>query len=159
MELREELLVLLERQLAPRLRYRTLLFQCRHMPSIQALTACLTMLEEFWPAPPLRVGQEDMFDQIGPVSAQHLLEKIKSVEYEQPIVLCGPLHVCDCWSEESRRVLWQHLAAFSAGPGIAVVDVPREQDTQGLFRIAGRLNAVDAWYLKSRLTATEDGLV
>jgi hypothetical protein len=40
-----------------------------------------------------------------------------------------------------------------------VVDVPREQDTQGLFRIAGRLSGIDAYYLKSRLTATEDGLV
>jgi hypothetical protein len=159
MELKEELLPLLERQLASKLRYRTLLFQCHHMPSIQALETSLLALDEFWPTPPLRIGQEEMFDPIGPVSVQRFLQKIRSVEYQQPIVLCGPLHICDCWSGESRRVLWQHLAAFSAGPGIVVVDVPREQDTQGLFRIAGRLGAVDAYYLKSRLTATEDGLV
>ena len=159
MELKEEILPLLERQLAPKLRYRTLLFHCRHMPSIQAIEAALLGLPEFWPTPPLRIGQDEMFDAGGPLSAQHLLEKIKAVEYQRPIVLCGPLHICDCWSSECRRVLWQHLAAFSAGPGIAVIDVPREQDTQGLFRIAGRLSAVDAYYLKSRLTATEDGLV
>jgi len=159
MELKEEVLRLLERQLAPRLRYRTLLFQCHHMPSIEALETSLLAVHEFCLSPPVRIAQDDMFDAVGAISAQRLLEKIKAVEYQQPIVLCGPLHICDCWSEESRRVLWQHLAAFSAGPGIAVVDVPREQDTQGLFRIAGRLGTVDAYYLKSRLTATEDGLV
>jgi hypothetical protein len=159
MDLKEELLPLLQRQLAPKLRYRTLLFQCRHMPSIEALEACLLGLDEFWTQEPVRIAQEEMFDALGAVSAQNLLQRIKSVEYQRPIVLCGPLHVCDCWSGESRRVLWQHLAAFSAGPGIAVVDVPREQDTQGLFRIVGRLSGMDAYYLKSRLTATEDGLV
>ena len=159
MELKEEILPLLERQLAPKLRYRTLLFHCRHMPSIQAIEEALLGLPEFWPSSPLRIGQEEMFDSGGALSAQRLLENIKSVEYQQPIILCGPLHICDCWSHESRRVLWQHLAAFSAGPGIAVIDVPREQDTQGLFRIVGRLSAVDGYYLKSRLTATEDGLV
>ena len=159
MELREEMLTVLQRQLAPNLRYRALLFQCSHMPSIMDLEESLLEPGGFWETRPQRIGQEDMFDDVGAVSVQCLLQKVRAAEYESPIVLCGPLHVCDCWSDGSRGVLWRHLAAFSAGPGIVVVDVPREQDTQGLFRMAGRLSAVDAYYLKSRLTATEDGLV
>jgi len=159
MELTEELQAVLQRQLAPKLRYRTLLFRCRDMPSIRALEEGVIGLEDFWDGSPLRIDQDDMFDEVGPVSAQCLLERIREAEYSRPIILCGPLHVCDCWSSESRRVLWQHLAAFSSGPGIVVIDVPREQGTERLFRVAGRLSSVDAYYLKSRLTATEDGLV
>jgi hypothetical protein len=65
------------------------------MPSIEALETCLLELDEFWPQKPMRIAYEEMFDAQGPVSAQNLLQRIKSVEYQQPVVLCGPLHVCD----------------------------------------------------------------
>lgn len=159
MELKDELLSVLQRQLAIKLRYRTVLFQCRQLPSLGAMHECLSALIEFWSTPPVTIGHDMMFDSGGPVSANNLLNQITSIEYDYPILLVGPLHICDCWTSEGRRILWQHLAAFSAGPGIIVLDVPREDDTQGLFRIAGRLTTIDACYLKSRLTATEDGLV
>ncbi len=159
MELKEELLSVLHRQLAPTLRYRTLIFQCRHIPSLEAVQKCLLDSHDFWSIAPITLDHDLMFDSTGPLSSQALLTYITSAEYDRPVYLFGPLHICDCWTSEGRRVLWQHLAAFSAGPGIIVLDVPREADTQGLFRIAGRLTAIDACYLKSRLTATEDGLV
>ena len=98
-----------------------------------------------------------MFDDAGPLSVQTTLQMIRKVEYESPVVIVGPLHICDCWSESSKGVLWRHLSAFSAGPGIIVVDVPREKHVHGLFQHAGRLTSLDAYFMKSRLSKTEGG--
>ena len=104
-------------------------------------------------APVLRLSHRDMFPEDIPLAAARLVAKLVESEGGRPVLLVGPLHVCDCWTESGRLVFWQHLAAFTGGPGIVVIDVPRPATAGALFRTSGRLRQVpDVEYLRSRLS-------
>ena len=88
-----------------------------------------------------------------------VIGRIEEVATSRPVILAGPLHYVDYWSEQVSTGFWRYLAAFMSGPGIIVIDALRETVVESAFRVVGRLAVADVRYLKSRLTATQDGLV
>ena len=154
----EQIGVLVAEQLHPRLRYRCLVLHC---PDIAALSrACesaIAAANELGNACALEYA--DQFDEIGAVPCQTVIARIEEAAATRPVILAGPLHYVDYWSEQVCSGFWRYLAAFMSGPGIIVVDTPRETVVGGAFRTVGRLAAADIRYLKSRLAAAEDGLV
>ncbi len=156
--LRDEIASLLTGQLRPRLRYRCLLLHCADMPTLsRACESVIVAAKRL--GNPCVLEYTDQFDEIGAVSCQTVIARIEQVADAQLVILAGPLHYVDYWSEQVCTGFWRYLAAFTSGPGIIVVDTPRETVLEGAFRTVGRLATADVRYLKSRLAATEDGLV
>ena len=154
----DQIASLLAEQLHPRLRYRCLLLHCADMPTLSracesAIAAAVAL------GSPCVLEYADQFDDIGAVSCRTVLSRIERVAAARPVILAGPLHYVDYWSEQVCTGFWRYLAAFMSGPGIIVVDTPRETVVEGAFRIVGRLPDADIRFLKSRLAATQDGLV
>jgi hypothetical protein len=154
----DQIASLLAEQLHPRLRYRCLLLHCADIPTLsrvcESVIAAAGTLGN-----PCVLEHADQFDDIGAVSCRTVIARIEQVAATQPVILAGPLHYVDYWSEQVCTGFWRYLAAFMSGPGIIAVDAPRETVVEGAFRIVGRLPAADVRYLKSRLAATQDGLV
>jgi hypothetical protein len=107
---------------------------------------------------PKVIDYADLFDDIGALSCNAVIERIEAVAASWPVVLAGPVHYLDYWSEQVRGAFWKFLAGFTHGPGIIVVDTPRAEAIEGPFRMVGRISGTDVRYLKSRLASTQDGL-
>lgn len=155
----DKLVALIAAQLERRLRYRCLLLQCadigilshliqRSIEAMKVLGADVCVLE-----------YADQFDRVGALSCNTVLERIAAGAPASPMVLAGPLHFLDFWSEQTIAAFWRHLSGFTHGPGILVVDTPRETAVESAFRVVGRIPGTDIRYLKSRLASAQDGLV
>lgn len=156
--LSDQIASLLAEQLHPRLRYRCLVLQCADIPVLSRV--CETVIAVAGAlGDPVVLEYTDLFDQVGAASCRTVLERIEQAAATRPVILAGPLHYVDYWSEQVCTGFWRYLAAFMSGPGIIAVDTPREAVVEGAFRIVGRLPMADIRYLKSRLAATQDGLV
>ena len=154
----EQIAALLAEQLHACLRYRCLLLHCADIPTLSR--ACESVIAKAGTmGKPCVLEHADQFDEIGAVSCRTVIARIEEVAATQPVILAGPLHYVDYWSEQVCMGFWRYLAAFMSGPGIIVVDTPRKTVVEGVFRIVGRLPESDICYLKSRLAATQDGLV
>jgi hypothetical protein len=108
---------------------------------------------------PRVIDYGELFDDIGALSCNAVIERVEAAAGASPVVLAGPLHYLDYWSEQMRGAFWKFLAGFTHGPGIIVVDTPRGEAVEGPFRMVGRIVGTDVRYLKSRLASTQDGLV
>jgi hypothetical protein len=94
----------------------------------------------------------------GALPCSAVLELIDAASGSDP-VLTGPLHFLAYWSVQMQGAFWKHLAGFTHGPGIIVIDTPREEMVEGPFRFLGKIPGTEVRYLKSRLASTQDGLV
>lgn len=155
----DKLVALIGSQLERRLRYRCLLLQCgdigilshliqRSIDAMKILGTDVCVLE-----------YSDQFDTVGALSCNVVLERIEAGAPASPMVLAGPLHFLDFWSEQTSAAFWRYLSGFTCGPGILVVDTPRETAVDSAFRVIGRIPGTDIRYLKSRLASAQDGLV
>lgn len=146
-------------QLNRRLRYRCLVFQSADVVTLgEVRNAVCGSLTSF--GDPVRVVEyQDQFDAVGALSCDSVLERVAAAATASPVVLAGPLHYLDYWSEQVATAFWRFLGGFTGGPGIVALDGPREQGIEGAFRIVGRIRGTDIRYLKSRLASTQDGLV
>ena len=155
----EKLITLVQSQLDYQLRYRCLVLQCSDIGILSQLieqsVGAMNVLGN-----DVRVLEySDQFDNIGALSCNTLIERIEADASTCPLVLAGPLHYLDFWSEQTNAAFWRYLSGFTHGPGILVVDTPRENVIEGAFRVIGRIPGTDIRYLKSRLASTQDGLV
>jgi len=88
-----------------------------------------------------------------------VLGRIEAGAATHSMVIAGPLHFLDFWSDQTSAAFWRYLSGFTHGPGILVVDTLRENPVESGFRVVGRIPGTDVRYLKSRLASTQDGLV
>ena len=153
MEIREpEFEAILERYLAPKARYRTVLFASNDWKMLDVLAACF---KDLYPEGRV-LTSEDFFDDDATVlSASAALKKIKDHAKNGLLLIEGPLHACDSWSKTQSKTVWQELATFSAGAGIVVLDRDREETTRSLFRVMERMTTADVVVLRSQLTRKE----
>jgi len=158
-DLRDRVFGLIQTQLAGKLRYRCLVFQSSDL-------AVLAKVSEFSQegAPVLGANAEvipylDLIDDVGALSCAKVLERIDGVCGTSPLVLAGPLNFLNYWSDQMQGAFWKHLAGFTHGPGIIVIDTPRDDVSEGPFRLVAKIPGTDVRYLKSRLASTQDGLV
>jgi len=145
-------------QLAPRLRYRCLVLQTCEMPVLSAVCESAIVSASSIGETPYLIDYMDLFDEIGALSCNAVIQRLE-VAATSPVVMAGPLHCLDYWSEQMRGAFWKFLAGFTHGPGIIVVDTSRDEAVEGPFRMVGRIPGTDVRYLKSRLASTQDGLV
>lgn len=146
--------------LQERLRYRCLLLQSNDIGLLGTVSDVLVSAgESHFGVPLSTIKGGELFDEVGALSCSAVLGRIEVVSSIEPLLLIGPLHFLDYWSEQIRRTFWRFLASFTSGPGIIVTDTPREGEAEGPFRIVGRIPGADIRYLKSRLASTQDGLV
>jgi hypothetical protein len=143
-------------ELAPMVRYRSLVIQSSDMLELSSLAESVFEASHSLGSEPRVFEYSEFFDDVGAVSCDETCERIGKVAQTQPVILAGPLHFLDFWSEATRDVFWRTLASFSSGPGIVVVDTPRNEGIEGPFRLIGRLNDTDIRVLKSRLSVTQD---
>ncbi len=155
----ESLQRLLYTQLAPQLRYRALLIQCTDL-------GVLRVIEEKVSGALLADGRiftvvqaQTQFDAIGAKPCRQLIDDLEKLWTKQHLLLTGPLHFLDFWPPPARSAFWSHFATVTSSPGIIIFDVPRDIDTEDIFKVMGKIPGTDARYLKSRLAATQDGLV
>ena len=146
-------------QLNPRLRYRCLVVQS---PDLQLIKEVQLYLEEIIREKNGKftiIDGNKQFDAVGAVACQDLLATITSASKGEFVIIAGPLHFLDYWSRQIRSAFWSSLATVTSGAGIIVLDVPREAESDEVFRVVGQISGTDARYLKSRLAITQDGLV
>ena len=154
----ERIGILVAAQLAPRLRYRCLVLQTSELPVLSVVCESAIASAASLGGTPGLIEYTDLFDDIGALSCNAVIERL-GVAATAPVVMAGPLHYLDYWSEHMRGAFWKFLAGFTHGPGIIVVDTPRDEAVEGPFRMIGRIPGTDVRYLKSRLASTQDGLV
>ena len=129
----EQIASLLAEQLHPGLRYRCLLLHCADMPTLSRVCESVIAAAKNLGSPCV-LEYTDQFDDIGAVSCQTMIARIEQAAATQPVILAGPLHYLDYWSEQVFAGFWRFLAAFMSGPGIVVVDTPRGGVVQSTFR-------------------------
>lgn len=155
----DKLAALIDAQLDRRLRYRCLVLQCGNIEILshviqQSIDVMRTLGTD------MRVLEyTEQFDTVGALSCSAVLERIGAQAAAHPMVLAGPLHFLDFWSDQTSGAFWKYLAGFTHGPGILIVDTPRETAVESAFRVVGRIPGTDIRYLKSRLASAQDGLV
>ena len=153
MEIREpEFEAVLNRYLAPKVRYRTVLFESNDWNTLSLLGACF---RDLYPDAGILTREDFFEDDATVVSASAALEKIRSKAKEGLLLIEGPLHACDVWSRTQLKTIWQELSTFSAGAGIVVLDRDREEITRSLFRVMERMTTADVVVLRSQLTLKE----
>ena len=154
----EEVASAVSRRLDARLRYRCLVFQTRHISAINALSDASTAAAASLNVRLHTIGYREHFDKVGAAPCDEVIRDIERVADKSLVVMTGPLHFLDYWSKGIRSRFWMHLAAFSRGPGIIVVDVFRTECVVGPFRVAEHLSKGNIRILKSRLETTQDVL-
>ena len=98
------------------------------------------------------------FDDVGALSCDAILSKVDALATGHPLVLAGPLHFLDYWSEQVRGRFWRYFATFSSGDGIVIADSFRTGAVLGPFQVVESLPRGDVRCLKSRLESTQDRL-
>ena len=155
----EQVRALLAEQLAPRLRYRCLVLQTADLATLAQLCVAGETALRALDADVQILEYRDQLDNIGALPCSRVLDRIETLAFSKPLVIAGPLHFLDYWSRQVGAAFWDYLASFSRGPGILIVDAPREQGLDHAFRLVGRIRGTDVGYFKSRLAAAQDGLV
>lgn len=155
MALETEISSLITEQLNKRLRYRCLIIQSRDLVMLSKIydIAILAVSNLGDSANILR--SEEMFDNIGAYSCNKVLTLIESVAVVKPLILTGPLHFLDYWSEQLCNSFWEYMSCFTHGPGIILLDAVRSKSIEGSFQVLGKINGTDIRYLKSRLALSE----
>lgn len=149
---------LISTYLDKRVRYRCLVIQSKEMPvlanlSEQVIRAAHVLGED------LKVLEAtQQFDDVGALSCDTVLTDVATVAENHPVVLPGPLHFIDYWSEQVRARFWRYFAAFSSGPGIIITDTFRTDAILGPFHVVEGFARGDVRCLKSRLESTQDRL-
>ena len=154
----EEVTSAVLRRLDARLRYRCLVFQARQISAIDVLSDASASAATSMNVQLYTIGYGEYFDKVGAAPCDDVIRDVERVADESLVVMTGPLHFLDYWNKDIRSRFWMHLAAFSHGPGIIVVDVFRTECVIGPFRVAEHLSKGDIRILKSRLEATQDVL-
>lgn len=155
---REDVAALVAVELASSVRYRVLVLQSSDMSELARLVDYAFAASSALGSNPYLLDSLEFFDDIGAISCDSAWERISEAAKTRPIVLAGPLHFLDFWSDVTRNAFWRTLASFSSGPGILVVDVPRTDGIEGPFRLVGRVGDTDIRLLKSRLSVTQDSV-
>lgn len=142
--------------LTPDVRYRCLVFQVSDLAVLASLSDVLTAsVFPGSPGKPVDISYLSFLDDVGAFSCEAVLDEIGRHAKTAPVVLIGPLHFLDYWSSSLQATFWAHLASFTEGPGIIVIDTLRTKGIDGRFVICDFVSELQIRILRSRLAATE----
>ena len=150
---------LLATYLARRLRYRCLVLQTGDLGVLSELCEAAIQSARQLDGIVQVLEYRELMDEVGALPCSRVLEKIEVLADSSPLVVGGPLHFLEYWSQRVAAGFWEYLASYSTGPGILVLDGPREQGVLGAFRLVRIIPGTDIRVFKSRLATAEDGLV
>lgn len=151
-------LAMLSQYLDDRLRYRCVVVQCKDIALLSQVSQHVHDGTDFFGSVVQEMDALKQFDEIGALSCDAMIDRVKCIAFKHPLLISGPLHFLDYWSPSVRAVFWQFLAAFSNGPGIVVTDAYRTETVFGPFQIVDGTARTDLRCLKSRLEFTQDRL-
>jgi len=140
-------------------RYRCLIFQSAALESLSMLRRTLCDALSQAGMEPFVHDASEQFDSKGAMACADVIARLEESSRGTYQILAGPLHFLDYWSASLRDAFWSHLATFTRGPGLIVLDTPRESELDGMFKILGRIGKTDIRYLKSRLAAIQDRML
>ena len=155
---RQDIVRLVAGELASTVRYRAVVVQSSDICELEKLAEYVLAAMTALGANPRLFVPSDFFDAVGAISCADVWERVNAVAVNQFVVLAGPLHFLDYWSDATRDVFWTALSSFSSGPGIIVIDTPRNDGIEGPFRLVGRIGDTDIRLLKSRLSVMQDSV-
>jgi hypothetical protein len=143
--------------LGERMRYRCLIVQSKDMPTLAKLTEYLIASASQLGASVKVIESSKQFDDVGALSCETFIERLEQLA-ASPVVIVGPLHFLDYWSDQVKSRFWSYLASFSDGPGILVADTFRTDYVAGPFQVVDGFARGDVRCFKSRLESTQDRL-
>lgn len=154
----ETLHELVSTELSDRRRYRCLVLQAGDMGVLssildyarQAVLALGEGLKDF--------DSQAFLDGKGAIACTNVLEQIASCAAHNNIVLSGPLHYIDYWTNPAIAAFWGYCASWEFKHGLLIVDTVRTEGVEGPFRLAGVVPGTDIRFLRSRLAAVEVGV-
>lgn len=146
---------LIQEALSSDVRYRCIVFQAGELAEIQTLSEAMDHCLPFLGTEPVHLSAVDFLDDVGAHACGDVLSKVDSLAEQSPVVLTGPLHFLDYWSHAVQAGFWAHLASFTKGPGIVVLDALRTRGIDGRFAIFHSMPKLRVRVLKSRLCVTE----
>jgi hypothetical protein len=150
----EDMLALVARELSERARYRCLVLQSSDMNTLQRVREGTVAAVANHLGQPKVLNYAEFFDDVGAFACNDVCVTIDEAAATTPVILVGPLHFLDYWTETTRGVFWNFLATYSKGPGIVVIDSPRNDSIEGPFRVAGQVGSSRVRYLRSRLAVS-----
>ena len=140
-----------------KLRYRCLVFQYDDLSLLSLSTSVIKNTAVHLGGAPEVIRWDEIFDNIGALACTDVIERLETIAVNNPVILVGPLHFLDYWSDKLCTFFWNHLSSFSHGPGIIIQDIVRTNSILGPFQIYGRMKDTNIRYLKSRLATAEVG--
>lgn len=115
---RSEMSALVRNHLASWVRYKCIVIQANEMRSISHVTSAILDAFHEIERPSKFLSYNDFFDSVGALSCGTANDTIFGYARGNVVVIRGPLHFLDYWSEPTQQVFWQSLASFSEGLGI-----------------------------------------
>jgi hypothetical protein len=151
-----EISAIVRSHLASLVRYKCIVIQANDMHAISRVTSSIHDAFHEMGQSSKYLSYNDFFDSIGAASCGTASNMIFGQARESVVVIRGPLHFLDYWSEPTQQVFWQSLASFSEGLGIIFVDVIRNEGIEGPFRVVGKIADTDIRFFKSRLSLSQE---
>lgn len=154
----EAVLSLLSTHLDERCRYRCLVVQCKEISTLSNFSEQLVVTGGTLGRDVMELEATQFFDDVGALSCDAVLSRVEAVAEQHLLVLTGPLHFLDYWSDDIRARFWLYFATVSNGPGIVIADTFRTDSILGPFQVVEGFSHGVLRCLKSRLEKTQDRL-
>jgi len=149
---------LISTHLEERVRYRCLVIQSSDLVVLSRICDQVAVSARILGDDVMVLDALNQFDEIGAFSCDAILGNIDKIAAVHPLIIIGPLHFLDYWSEQIQSRFWRHVAAFSIGPGIIITDTMRTETLRGPFRVLEDYAQGGLRCLNSRLASTQDRL-
>lgn len=146
---------IIEGQLKDSLRYRCLLFQSNDISTFPEI--CKSGSEGIKKLGKnfIQIDTDKMIDDIGALSCREVIKIIEKDSLNNVLIISGPLHFLDYWSDQQCSTFWGHFASLENSAGIIIVDIIRKVGIEGIFTVIGNIPGTGVRYLKSRRAVLE----
>lgn len=144
-----------EKQLHPDMRYKCLLIQTNNPSFFSPICEFVAKGFNNLGSKVDVLDSNQMQDDVGAYSSSKVISDLMKASINIPLILSGPLHFLDYWTERQIYYFWGSLASLESSRGLVLVDVIRIGEVQGIFNVVGRIHGTDVRFLKSRRALME----
>jgi len=137
------------------LRYRCLILQSNYLSELESISTNFEYVSNHFGETYYSLKYLKLFDEIGAMSCSDVIQMTKEKSKNSLLLLEGPLHFINYWSDNSQSNFWGFLSTFTQGPGVVILDVVRNSKFEEDFKAIGKSTCGRILFWKSRLSITE----
>ena len=137
------------------LRYRCLILQTDDPSILYHISNKFEVLANHFEHPYQILSFLQLFDNVGAHSCSEIIKRIEAIAESSLLLLEGPLHFLNYWTNTSQSKFWGYLSTFTQGPGIIILELVSDYTFQEDFHALSKSACGGVLYWKSRLALSE----